>query len=123
MLTKLKILFLLLSHKRIPVKVWIVIFFLLTLIFSHFSVYIYGKQIEKAYQKEKIELARKAFESKLEKLQVEKNIIIENLKQSETKVIEVIREIQVDVITPDCTDLGNEWLREYNRAISASSDS
>jgi len=45
--------------------------------------------------------------------------LVMEARDRETTIIERIRTVKVDVPTPDCPDLGNEWLREYNRAIEA----
>lgn len=49
--------------------------------------------------------------------------LIMEARERETQIIERIRTVNVAVPTPDCTDLGDEWVREYNRAISAATDS
>ncbi len=49
--------------------------------------------------------------------------IMMGARDRETKIIERIRTVNVSVPTPDCTDLGAEWVREYNKAISAATDS
>jgi hypothetical protein len=39
--------------------------------------------------------------------------------QREKEIEVVVRTIRVDVPTPECRDLGDDWLREANRALSA----
>lgn len=45
--------------------------------------------------------------------------LIMEARDRETKIIETIRTIRVDVPTPECVDLGDEWLRQYNNVIEA----
>ena len=41
-------------------------------------------------------------------------------RDRETRVVERVRTVRVDVPATDCRDLGDDWVREYNRAIAAS---
>lgn len=45
--------------------------------------------------------------------------LVMEAREIETRIIERIRTVDVHVPTPDCIDLGDGWLREYNRVIEA----
>ena len=109
--------------KVIPPKAWAAIILVITLIVTHFGAYMYGKRVERNYQEQRIEAALQELKKEAERIQREETRIIEERQQSEQKVVERIREIQIDVPTPQCIDLDDDWLREYNRAISAATDS
>lgn len=43
--------------------------------------------------------------------------LVMGARDRETTIIERIRTVEVNVPTPDCTDLGDEWLQQYNSVI------
>lgn len=45
--------------------------------------------------------------------------ILMEARDREIIVTEKLNTVYVDVPTPDCVDLGDDWLREFNRAINA----
>jgi len=85
--------------------------------------YFYGKSVERQVQELRTaqSLLRAADES--ERIREHDIKLIMEARDRETQIIERIRTVNVHVPTPDCTDLGSEWVREYNRAISAAKDS
>ena len=43
-------------------------------------------------------------------------------RDRETRIIREVREIRVDVPATDCRHLGDDWVREYNRALAVGAD-
>ncbi len=43
-------------------------------------------------------------------------------RDRETRIIREVREIKVDVPAADCRSLGDDWVREYNRALAVGAD-
>lgn len=43
--------------------------------------------------------------------------LVMEARDRETTIIERIRNVPVTVPTPDCADLGDEWLQQYNSVI------
>lgn len=75
-----------------------------------------------AYNKGKNDAELSALSSALAEAERLRDLDIEFLMEglaSEVRVVEVIREVRYNVPTPDCTDLGNEWVFEANKVINA----
>lgn len=87
------------------------------------GAYWYGVQTERTAQELKSAqvLLRAAREA--ERIREHDIKLIMEARDRETKIVERIRTVNVSVPTPDCVDLGNDWVREYNKAISAATDS
>jgi hypothetical protein len=45
--------------------------------------------------------------------------LVMEARDRETRIIERIRTVDIHVLTPECVDLGDEWLHEYNDVIEA----
>lgn len=89
---------------------------------SHYWAYSKGKTAERTVAELRMFDALRKQAEESERIRDEDIQIMLTLQGQETRIIERIREVRVDVPTPDCSDLGAEWMREYNRAIAATSD-
>jgi hypothetical protein len=99
---------------------YIVIFvFGATLMFGYF----YGKNVERQVQELRTAQSLLRAAEEAERIREHDIKLIMEARDRETKIIERIRTVNVHVPTPDCSDLGVEWVREYNKAISAATDS
>jgi precorrin-2 methylase len=84
-----------------------------------YSVYAFGRSIERKDQDiVRLEaLQRMAEES--QKIRDQDIMIMMEATQNETRIIERIRTDRVQVVTPDCSDLGDDWVREANKIMGA----
>jgi tRNA G37 N-methylase Trm5 len=86
---------------------------------SHTLVYQKGKSSERAaHELAKTRAVLRAVEES-ERIRIRDFEILMGARQRETIITERLKTVYVDVPTPDCVDLGNDWLQEYNRALSA----
>jgi hypothetical protein len=85
--------------------------------------YFYGKSTERQAQELRTAQSLLRAAEEAERIREHDIKLIMEARDRETQIIERIRTVNVHVPTPDCTDLGAEWVREYNKAISAATDS
>jgi hypothetical protein len=90
---------------------------------SHYWAYNKGKVAERTVVELRMYDALRKQAAESERIRDEDIQIMLSREGEEKRIVERIREVRVNVPTPECTDLGPEWLREYNRAISATTDS
>jgi hypothetical protein len=97
----------------------VVVVFGATLMFGYF----YGKSAERQVQELRTAQSLLRAAEEAERIREHDIKLIMEARDRETRIIERIRTVNVHVPTPDCTDLGVEWVREYNKAISAATNS
>ena len=87
---------------------------------SHGSLYLQGRLAERHVQEQRrVEALRRAAEE-AERIRDQDLAILMGARDRETVFHERIREVRIDVPTPDCRDLGADWLQQANQALTAS---
>lgn len=86
--------------------------------FTHYWTYSKGKTAERTVQELRMAQSLRRAAEQAQKIRDEDINVLMGAKERETRIVERIRTIQIEVPTPDCSDLGPEWLREFNRAIA-----
>jgi len=82
-----------------------------------YSVFAYGKSVERKDQEIiRLEQLRKMAEEAQRIRDQDIRLMMEGI-QGETRIIERIRTERIEVVTPDCTDLGVDWVREANKIM------
>jgi hypothetical protein len=88
---------------------------------SHGWAYSQGKQTERIKQeKQHLQAMLRAVEQANAIRDEDIRLLMES-GYRETVIREVVRTVRVDVPASDCRDLGNDWVREANKAIAAAS--
>lgn len=87
---------------------------------SHLWMYQSGKKAERQAQELRLaqSLLRAAVEA--ERIRSQDISFLMESRDREIQIIREIRTVRVDVPTPECVDLGPDWVREANKAIAAS---
>lgn len=85
--------------------------------------YATGKSAERTAQEVRMAQALVRAAQEAQRIRDQDIALMMEARDRETRIIERIREVRVDVPTPDCRDLGTDWVREANRAIAAARDS
>jgi hypothetical protein len=87
------------------------------------SVWVYsqGRQHERAVQERERMEALLAMAAEAQRIRDQDMSVLMGAVQREVVIRERIREVRVDVPTPDCRSLGDDWVREANKAIAAAS--
>lgn len=86
--------------------------------FTHYWTYSQGKTAERAVQELRLAQALRRAAEQAQEIRDQDIQVLMGAKERETRIVERIRTVQVDVPTPDCSDLGTEWMREFNRALA-----
>lgn len=90
--------------------------------FTHYWMYSTGKTAERTVQELRMAQALHRAAAEAEAIREHDIEILMGARDRGNRIIERIRTIQIEVPTPDCSDLGPEWLREFNRAIAIAND-
>jgi len=90
--------------------------------FSHYWMYQKGKETERYASMQQIIEVLEEQKQHLEKVHEKEMNILRERHESEKRILEKASEINIDVDTPECVDLGTDWLFEYNRAIQSPKD-
>jgi predicted HAD superfamily hydrolase len=86
---------------------------------SHYFAFMKGKEIESArHQSEMIQLIQNHVEilANLRKMDVD---ILTDAYHEDRRIRDVLSTINTKVETPECENLGEAWLIEFNRAITS----
>ncbi len=86
---------------------------------SHLLAYRQGKTAERTVQELRTAQALQRAAREAERIRDQDLAILTGARDRETILRERIREVRIDVPTPDCRDLGADWLRAANQAIAA----
>ena len=78
-----------------------------------------GKSAERQVQELRTAQALLRAAAEAERIREHDLLLAMEARDRETRIIERIRTVHVDVPAADCRDLGPDWVREYNRAIEA----
>ena len=78
-----------------------------------------GKSAERQVQELRTTQALLRAAQEAERIREHDLKLVMEARDRETTIIERIRTVDVHVPTPDCVDLGDEWLHEYNDVIEA----
>lgn len=87
---------------------------------SHLWAYRQGKQAERTVQEARTTQALLRAAHEAERIRDQDLALLTGARDRETILRERIREVRIDVPTPDCRDLGTDWLHAANQAIAAS---
>ena len=83
--------------------------------------YATGKSVERQVQDLRTAQALLRAATEAERIREHDLLLAMEARDREVQIIERIRTVRVDVPAADCRDLGDDWVREYNRAIAAAS--
>ena len=86
---------------------------------SWWSGYTTGKSAERQVQELRTAQALLRAAAEAERIREHDLLLAMEARDRETRIIERVRTVRVDVPAADCRDLGPDWVREYNRAIEA----
>jgi hypothetical protein len=79
--------------------------------------YTTGKSAERQVQELRTAQALLRAAAEAERIREHDLLLVMEARDRETRIVERIRTVRVDVPAADCVDLGRDWVREYNRAI------
>jgi hypothetical protein len=101
-----------------PLVKKLIYFVLISIVISMiYSVFAYGKSVERKDQEIiRLEQLRKMAEEAQRIRDQDIRLMMEGI-QGETRIIERIRTERIEVVTPDCIDLGVDWVREANKIM------
>ena len=85
--------------------------------FSHIWMYQKGKEAQKISSMEQTIEALEAQRSHLETIHSIEIEQITSRYEKENQIIQESMDIDINVDTPECSDLGDDWLLQYNSAI------
>jgi hypothetical protein len=86
---------------------------------SHLLAYRQGRIAERAVQEMHTAAALQRAALEAERIRDQDLAILTGARDRETVLRERIREVRIDVPSPDCRDLGPDWLHAANEAIAA----
>jgi len=85
---------------------------------SHGSLYLQGRLAERNVQEQRRAEALRRAAEEAERIRDQDLAILMGARDRETIFRERIREVRIDVPTPDCRDLGADWLQQANQALA-----
>jgi hypothetical protein len=88
---------------------------------SHVWAFYSGKKAERQVQEIKTAQALIRAASEAERIREHDLELAMGVRDREIRIVERIREVRVDVPTPNCERLGSDWVLEANKAVSAAS--
>lgn len=78
-----------------------------------------GKGVERQVQELRTTQALLRAAQEAERIREHDLKLVMEARDRETTIVERIRNVPVNVPTPECTTLGDEWLQQYNDVIEA----